>query len=109
MKLRKYRWSRDYESAEEELVRMLAHKNITAERWIAEEYEVFSPHKHPLDKQLWCVEGSIEFIIAGKPIWLQAGDAFDLPAGTVHEAKAGFSGVVCYESPILSANPTIEE
>ena len=105
MILKKYRWSRDYESAEEELVRMLASKKIEAERWVGEEYEDFPARKHPLDKQLWCVEGSIEFKIDGKPLWLQAGDALDLPSGITHEAKAGFSGVVCYESPPLSRNP----
>lgn len=107
MILRKYRWSRDYESAEEELVAMLARKNIDAERWVAEEYEDFPPRTHSLDKHLWCVEGSIEFLITGKSIWLQAGDSMDLPAGTVYSAKAGFSGCVCYESPLPEENPPL--
>lgn len=107
MTVRKYRWSRDYESAEEELIRLLDAKNITAERWVADEYEDFEYHTHTLDKQLWCVEGSIEFEISGQCISLQAGDALDLPSGTRHTAKAGFSGCVCYESPVLAANPSI--
>lgn len=107
MLLRKYRWSRDYESAEEELVRLLDAKRITAERWMGEEFEDYTAHKHPFDKQIWCVEGSIVFTIDNKEITLQAGDTLDLPADTIHTAKAGFSGVVCYESPVTADNPTI--
>ena len=109
MNLKKYRWSKDYESAEEELIGMLESKKIVAERWVADEYESFTAHHHPNDKQLWCVEGSILFDINGKEISMQAGDALDLPANTVHSAKAGFSGCVCYESPTLDQNPTIQD
>ena len=107
MKLRKYRWSKVYESAEEELMAYLNNKHIAAERWKAEAFEAFSPHKHPKDKQLWCAEGSIVFLIAGSKISLQAGDALDLPARMVHEATAGISGCVCYEFPRLSDNPAV--
>ena len=107
MNVRKYRWSRHYESAEEELQALLHAKNIEAERWAASEYEDFKPHTHKLDKQLWCVEGSIEFTIDARKVTLQAGDALELPANTIHEAKAGFSGCVCYESPLTSNNPVI--
>ncbi len=105
MTLRKYRWSRNYESAEEELITLLGNKKIVAERWIGEEFEDLLPHKHAYDKQLWCVEGSIVFTIGAKDITLQAGDSLDMPADTAHHAKAGFSGVVCYESPIANVSP----
>ena len=98
MQIRKYRWSRDYESAEEELEQLFKHKHIKAERWHAQEYEQFDEHQHDYDKQLWCAEGSIIFTVAGKRISLQPGDALDLPAGTKHAATAGFTGAVCYES-----------
>ena len=100
MILRKYRWSRDYESAEEELVALLSAKNIKAERWIAEEYEDFVSTETESDKQLWCVEGSTVYSIEDKDITLQAGDTLDIPAGTTYSAKAGFSGCVCYESSL---------
>jgi quercetin dioxygenase-like cupin family protein len=102
MILRKYRWSRNYESAEEELVALLANKNVKATRWVGEEFEDFEQHEHEYDKQLWCVEGSIVVVINDKEITLQAGDTLDIPSGTDHKAKAGFSGVVCYESPCES-------
>lgn len=111
MKLRKYRWSRDYESAEEELIDFLRNRNIETERWHAEAGEMFNAHSHPKDKRLWCAEGSIILTVTDpetnttKPISLQPGDSLELPAGTIHQAIAGISGVVCYESPKPSDNP----
>lgn len=123
MQVRKYRWSRDYESAEEELVQLFEARQITAGRWSAEGGEVFAPHLHAHDKRLWCAEGSIIMTILAdggidsttntsshkkrKTISLQPGDALELPAGTVHEAVAGISGVSCYESPLPAANPPL--
>ena len=98
MQLRKYRWSRHYESAEEELVGILTSKKITAERWHADEGHVFESHTHEYDKQLWCAEGSIVFVVNGKSISLQPGDALDLPAHTEHSATAGMTGAVCFEA-----------
>ena len=99
MTLRKYRWSRNYESAEEELIKLLAAKNIKAVRWIGEEFSDYPAKSYTFDKQIWCVEGSIVFMVTSKDITLQAGDTLDIPADTTYSAKAGFSGVVCYESP----------
>lgn len=98
MQLQKYRWSRDYESAEEELAGFLATKSIIASRWAAIEYQEFSEHTHAYDKQLWCVEGSIQFIVGSQPFSIQPGDTLDIPAGTTHSAQAGFAGCVCYET-----------
>ncbi len=101
MHLKKYRWSRAYESAEEELIQLLAAKNITAERWVGEQSEVFEEHSHNYHKQLWCAEGSIVIYAEDKAITLQSGDALDLPAHTLHHALVGFSGCAVYESHIL--------
>jgi quercetin dioxygenase-like cupin family protein len=98
MQLRKYRWSRHYESAEEELLQLLHDKKIDAERWDAEPYHEFNLHAHPFDKQLWCAEGSVALMVGEQKYILQPGDALDLPAGTEHSAVVGFTGVVCYEA-----------
>ena len=107
MQLKKYRWSRAYESAEEELIQLLARKKITADRWVAEGGQVFEPHSHALDKQLWCAEGSIVITVDNKRITLQSGDVLDLPAHMIHRAEAGFSGCALYESPPPIDNPLI--
>jgi mannose-6-phosphate isomerase class I len=98
MKLRKYRWSRHYESAEEELVALLATKHIDAERWTADGAENLEPSVSTADKQIWCAEGSIVFTVGNQKYSLQPGDALDVPAGANYEATAGISGCVCYES-----------
>ena len=107
MQLRKYRWSRDYESAEEELESLLAAMNITAERWAAEAGQAFATQMLALDKRLWCAEGSIAYTVNGKSISLQPGDALDIPGYMAYEALAGISGCVCYESPAPQLNPAI--
>ena len=100
MQLRKYRWSRDYESAEEELIQMLARKQIIADRWVGEPSEAFETHNHDYDKRLWCAEGSIVITVGEQRVTLQSGDAMDLPAHTSHQALVGFSGCAVYESHI---------
>lgn len=107
MQLRKYRWSRHYESAEEELQQLLRSRNIEAGRWTAEEFQTFDAHSHPKDKLLWCAEGSIVISADGREFSLQAGDALELPAGTAHSAVAGIAGAVCYESPLPEENPAL--
>jgi quercetin dioxygenase-like cupin family protein len=99
MKLRKYRWSKHYESAEVELVEQLAEKNITARRWVLEDDEVVAPTATSADSWLWCVDGSIVFTIDGKRISLQAGDTLEVPADTTYEAVAGIFGCVCHVKP----------
>lgn len=107
MQLKKYRWSRDYESAEEELLQMFAAKQIVSERWTAQGDEELGTRAHSLDRRLWCAEGSIIFNFEGKKLSLQAGDALDIPAYTVHSALGGFSGCAIYESPVIKDNPAI--
>lgn len=108
MELKKYRWSKTYEAGEAELEGLLLAKNIEAERWEAEGDEEFATHSHPKDKKLWCSEGSITFTMGSGSFALQAGDALDVPANTLHSARVGFMGCVCYEFPRLLDNPTKE-
>ncbi len=96
MQLRKYRWSKDYESNEEELQRLFENKQIEAERWTAEEFQTFPAHSHDYHKQLWCAEGSIKITVNDQQFSLQPGDSLDIPAGNEHSAVAGISGCVCY-------------
>lgn len=98
MKLRKYRWSRTYESSEEELFALLATKHITAERWTANGDEHIPAQTAQTNTQLWCAEGSVVFLVTDKRFSLQPGDGLDIPASTSYGAIAGFSGCVCYES-----------
>ena len=105
MDLLKYRWSKTYEAGESELIDLLKSKDINATRWQAEMGEVFEAKTNPNDKRIWCSEGSITYTIDGnKNIPLQAGDALNIPANTMHSALAGFMGCVCFEYAITGAN-----
>lgn len=107
MQLKKYRWSRDYESAEEELHDFFAAKHIEAERWSLDSFDELPDQANNADKTWWCAEGSLVVTIGGRAISLQAGDALQLPAMTIHRVTAGIAGVSIYESPKPAANPAI--
>jgi mannose-6-phosphate isomerase-like protein (cupin superfamily) len=98
MQLRKYRWSKDYESAEEELVELLALKHITAERHDLEEEGSAVQHTTAADTQLWCAEGMMRMVIGTTTYSLQPGDVVDLPAGTTYELLPRFGGGAYYLS-----------
>ena len=59
----------------------------------------YAPHSHPYEKVLYCVDGSITFVLEGegKKLELRAGDRMVLPIGTVHSAVVGDHGCTCIE------------
>ncbi|MDZ7744176.1 MAG: hypothetical protein U5K77_00225 [Candidatus Saccharibacteria bacterium] len=97
MKLRKHRWSRAYESAEEELELFLEKHNIQADRWTAEPGEAIPGEASKQDKRLWCAEGTVIYAVNGQDISLQPGDTLDIPAQMYHEAQTGLGGCICYQ------------
>lgn len=97
MDLKKFRWSRVYESSEEELQHYLQGKGFEAERWAAEEFHDFGGQTFDTDTTIFCCEGGLIFEIDDKKISLQPGDALRIPANYAFAAKAGMTGCVCYE------------
>jgi mannose-6-phosphate isomerase-like protein (cupin superfamily) len=59
----------------------------------------YAPHSHVYEKVLYCVDGSITFVLEqeGKHLVLNAGDRMVLPSGTVHSAVVGDQGCTCIE------------
>jgi quercetin dioxygenase-like cupin family protein len=59
----------------------------------------YAPHTHGYEKVLYCVEGTITFILEAEErrLQLKAGDRMVLPAGTVHSAEVGPDGCTCIE------------
>ncbi len=57
----------------------------------------YEEHSHPYYKVLFCLEGSIDFLVQGETMRLAAGDRLDLPPNTPHSAVVGKDGVVCVE------------
>jgi len=97
MQVRKTRWSKVYESSEEELVAFLQARNTTATRWTAVEFEALPEQRLDTNTTIWLAEGSAKFTVSNVGYSMQPGDAIDLPAGTALNITAGMSGCVCYE------------
>ena len=59
----------------------------------------YAPHSHGYEKVLYCVDGSITFVLEteARRLELAAGDRMVLPAGTVHSATVGPGGCTCIE------------
>jgi len=61
--------------------------------------DAYAAHSHGYEKVLYCVDGSITFILEAthERLELKPGDRMLLPAGTVHSAVVGAHGCTCIE------------
>lgn len=98
MSVRKFRWSRVYESSEEELQDFLHAKGIEAERWTAEEFQDMGGQVFDRNVTMYCAEGSLAVEIGTQKFSLQPGDAINIDANEVFAARAGMTGCTCYQS-----------
>jgi len=99
MSTHKFRWSKVYESSEEELVTFLQNRNIVdVSRIASSEPGEQMQQTAQLDSTVWCVEGSLVIRIKSASISLQPGDAIRIPAQTAYDLHAGISGFVYYLS-----------
>jgi quercetin dioxygenase-like cupin family protein len=59
----------------------------------------YAPHTHDYEKVLYCVDGSITFVLEDqhRRLELKAGDRMVLPPGTMHSAIVGERGCTCIE------------
>ena len=59
----------------------------------------YAPHTHSYEKVLYCVDGSIMFMLEdeGQNLELKPGDRMVLKPGTVHSAVVGPGGCTCIE------------
>ncbi len=83
----------------EELAAALGAEGLEPHAWSNGPGDRYAPHAHPYHKVLYCIRGSITFTLGdGTALALEAGGRLDLPAGTLHGAVAGPSGVECIEA-----------
>ncbi|TMB41800.1 MAG: cupin domain-containing protein [Chloroflexi bacterium] len=59
----------------------------------------YAAHSHNYEKVLYCVDGSITFVLENedKQLELKPGDRMVVPSGTVHSAVVGPTGCTCIE------------
>ncbi len=98
MKLQKFRWSRVYESAEEELLEFMADRGVAAERQHIDEFESSTELTGETGSTIWCAEGSLQIVIEGVSTPMQPGDGAPIQPNTTFVVEAGFSGCVIYVS-----------
>lgn len=96
MDLRKYRWSKTYESAEEELLSLFEVKKISGERTVLEPYDTADNNPSGNGCRIWCAEGSLTVTASGKRVPLQPGDALAIPATVTFSINAGLGGCAYY-------------
>jgi hypothetical protein len=97
MRLEKFRWSRVYESSEEELNDLLHAMSIEATRHHVEEFQDMGGLNFQQDTTWWCADGSMTLAFAEKKFSLQAGDGLRIPANNAFTGTAGISGCTYYE------------
>jgi len=98
MSTQKFRWSKVYESSEEELTALLQGRNIKATRIASDVPGEQMQQTAALDSTIWCAEGSFVVHTKSARISLQPGDAMHIPAQTTYDLSAGISGFVYYLS-----------
>ena len=102
------RWNASTLPQEQELRALMQHEGLTPYTWSNGPHDYYAPHTHGYEKVLYCVRGSIRFIIhnqrsrgdseAEDYLDLNPGDCMILPAGVRHSAQVGPDGVTCLES-----------
>lgn len=97
MEPKKYRWSKVYESAEEELFDFLQARNIVAERHDLESYDTFAIRTNGT-MRLWGVEGTAKLTVNDKSFSIQPGDVLALPAGAQGIIETTLSNFAWYQS-----------
>jgi quercetin dioxygenase-like cupin family protein len=83
----------------EDLMTQLRSEATGCYSWSSGPGDRYAPHSHDYEKILYCVDGSIEFVLEaeGRKLDLESGDRMVLPAGTIHSAVVGPSGCTCIE------------
>jgi uncharacterized protein YjlB len=109
------RWQGSTPPQEQELRKQMQLLGLSSYTWSNGAGDTYSAHTHSYEKVLYCVRGSIRFILpdqidaSGAAVYaqLQPGDCMILPAGVRHSAQVGSEGVTCieaarYKSPALT-------
>ena len=83
----------------DELMTTLRGEAASCYSWSNGPNDRYAAHSHPYEKVLYCVAGSITFVLEkeGRRLELKPGERMVLPAGTVHSAIVGPSGCTCIE------------
>ncbi len=97
------RWSEATTPDEQALLRLMRQEGLSPYAWSNAPGDTYAVHSHSYEKVLYCVRGSIRFVLPDQPareqhIDLAPGDCMILPPGIRHSAYVGPHGVTCLEA-----------
>ncbi len=97
------RWQEATMPQEQELCRRMQQQGLSPYSWSNGPGDTYAVHSHSYEKVLYCVRGSIRFVLPDQPenfrnIDLEPGDCMILPARVRHSAYVGPQGVTCLEA-----------
>lgn len=97
------RWQEPAPPREQVLRKRMKEEGISPYTWSNGPDEHYAVHSHSYQKVLYCLQGSIRFILHDTVgpesiIDLAPGDCMILPAGVRHSALVGKHGVTCLEA-----------
>jgi quercetin dioxygenase-like cupin family protein len=83
----------------DDLMTALRREASSCYSWSNGPHDRYAAHSHSYEKVLYCVDGSITFVLEreGRQLVLKSGDRMVLPAGTLHSAIVGPAGCTCIE------------
>ena len=99
-------WQKQTFPTEQELREQMRLAGLSPYTWSNDAHYTYTAHTHSYEKVLYCVQGSIRFVLPehvnaeGKAeyIGLTPGDCMVLPPNTLHSAIVGSQGVTCLEA-----------
>ena len=99
------RWQGASLPQEQELRAQMQEQGLNPYAWSNGPGDQYAVHSHTYEKVLYCVHGSIRFVLPDHPevehmgaIDLLPGDCMILPASVRHSAQVGSQGVTCLEA-----------
>ena len=104
------RWSETTPPSEQALRQRMQQAGLSPYSWSNAPGDSYAVHSHSYEKVLYCVRGSIRFVLPDQPTTAQAidltpGDGMILPPGVRHSAYVGPQGVTCLEATRQASAP----
>jgi uncharacterized protein YjlB len=97
------RWCNAAPPQEQQLRQRMQEQGLSPYAWSNGPRDYYAAHSHSYEKVLYCVRGSIRFILhdtvgSDSQLDLSPGDCMLLPPGICHSAQVGNRGVTCLEA-----------